>query len=93
MKPDAKTGMDAVAGFYKEVGVMTNKVRRRLSSGAPNSKKLLFCYSMYFVRSKTARNVGTSGVGVPLARGAGSLSNTFSPCLECESSSCREKGW
>lgn len=28
MKPDAKDGADAVAGFYKEVGVMTNKVRR-----------------------------------------------------------------
>lgn len=27
VKPDAKAGVDAVAGFYKEVGVMTSKVR------------------------------------------------------------------
>ena len=27
VKPDAKDGEDAVAGFYKEVGVMTTKVR------------------------------------------------------------------
>lgn len=37
MKPDAKDGADAVAGFYKEVGLMTNKVgfaveKRKLSS-------------------------------------------------------------
>lgn len=42
MKPDAKAGEDAVAGFYKEVSVMTTKVRGR-SGSAENMKKLLCC--------------------------------------------------
>lgn len=40
-KPDVKAGRDTEAGFYKEVGVMTNKVRKREGEGQGGSGRLL----------------------------------------------------